>query len=94
MSLKRTLLTLPFFAVLSVLAEAPAHGSTSLQSDQRSDRHATTNVVDYAGQPCGDQHLHVKVPVCLFPRVERTPLPMSTASASSAGGQIGRTEAQ
>jgi hypothetical protein len=25
-------------------------------------------VVDYAGVPCGNQNMHVKSPVCLFPR--------------------------
>jgi hypothetical protein len=38
-------------------------------------RHPTANqqasdgtVVDYAGVPCGNQNVHVKSPVCLFPR--------------------------
>jgi hypothetical protein len=42
---------------------------------QSQSRHPTQNqqtsdgtVVDYAGVPCGNQNMHVKSPVCLFPR--------------------------
>ena len=42
---------------------------------QPQSRHLTSNqpmpdgtVVDYAGVPCGNQNMHVKSPLCLFPR--------------------------
>ncbi|CAM2198247.1 exported protein of unknown function [Paraburkholderia kururiensis] len=28
-----------------------------------------TRVVDFAGSTCGNPNMHVKMPVCLFPRV-------------------------
>ena len=31
---------------------------------------STHRLVDYAGRPCGNQNMHVKAPVCLFPRME------------------------
>jgi hypothetical protein len=43
----------------------------------------TTTIVDYAGRPCGDPQMRVKVPLCLFPHVVRTPSQTRIASANS-----------
>jgi hypothetical protein len=70
----RPILALTFLAVLSGCAETPARNVASVPAHHRAAQYGTTStIVDYAGLPCGDQHLMVQSPVCLFPHVEGVP---------------------
>jgi hypothetical protein len=61
--MKPLLIVLGLAAMLTgCAAQAPSQSRISAARPQ-----ATGTLVDYAGMPCGDQNLHVKSPVCLFP---------------------------
>lgn len=47
---------------LSVVLLAGCASQVQAQAEHR--------LVDYMGRPCGNQNMHVKMPVCLFPRME------------------------
>jgi hypothetical protein len=80
----RPILALTFLAVLSGCAETPARNVASVPVHHRAAQYGTTTtIVDYAGLPCGDPHLMVQTPVCLFPHVERVPSRPHTASENS-----------
>jgi hypothetical protein len=53
------------FAVMLAGCAAQAPSQARISSGARSQASAT--LVDYAGEPCGDQNVHVKSPPCLFP---------------------------
>jgi hypothetical protein len=64
--MKLLLIVLGFAAMLTgCAAQAPSQNRISGARSQ-----ATETLVDYAGKPCGDQSMHVKSPVCLFPHLE------------------------
>jgi hypothetical protein len=55
------------FAVMLTGCATQAPSQTRISGAQSP---ATETLVDYAGMPCGDQNMHVKSPVCLFPHME------------------------
>jgi len=62
--LKPTLIALVLAASLNGCASTRAFSASGA-------RQPRAGVVDYAGHPCGNQNMHVKMPVCLFPRAQR-----------------------
>jgi hypothetical protein len=52
------------FAIMQTGCASQPQSRDLTSNQQASDGTA----VDYAGLPCGDQNMHVKAPVCLFPR--------------------------
>jgi hypothetical protein len=60
--------------VLSIISltgcAAPVRSQGQAAHSARTEQPSTHMLVDYAGKPCGNQNMHVKVPVCLFPRME------------------------
>ncbi len=83
--MKRPLLALTFLVVLSGCAETPARNVASIAVHNRAAQYGTTStIVDYSGLPCGDPHLMVQSPVCLFPHVEQAPSQKRVASANGA----------
>ncbi|HWX10379.1 MAG TPA: hypothetical protein VNZ04_00010 [Trinickia sp.] len=64
--MKPLLIVLSFAAMLTgCAAQASSQSRISGARPQ-----ATQTIVDYTGKPCGDQNMHVKSPVCLFPHPE------------------------
>jgi hypothetical protein len=64
-NVKRGLSVLVFAMLLNGCATRPQ----SIHSGAH-EKSSTRRLVDYAGNPCGDQNMKIKAPVCLFPRWE------------------------
>lgn len=63
--MKISLSILLFSAVLAACATGEQSQSASIRN-----RSAEKILVDYDGKPCGNQNFHVKMPLCLFPRLK------------------------
>ncbi|OAJ54947.1 hypothetical protein A6V36_08940 [Paraburkholderia ginsengiterrae] len=62
-NMKRVVVALQIAVLLTACTTEPANHSLTRGPATRSE------TVDYAGHVCGDQNMHVKIPVCIFPRV-------------------------
>jgi hypothetical protein len=62
-NVKPIVIALQFAVLLTACTTEPSTRSVTGKPTTRSE------IVDYAGHVCGDQNIHVKMPVCLFPRV-------------------------
>lgn len=70
--MKRVVFALQMAALLTACTTVPSNRSLTGKPATRGE------TVDYAGHVCGDQNMHVKIPVCVFPRViTQTPVERS-----------------
>jgi hypothetical protein len=61
--MKRVAIAFQFAVLLTACTTEPATHSVTDKPTTHGE------IVDYAGHVCGNQNMHVKIPVCLFPRV-------------------------
>ncbi|MBB5540901.1 hypothetical protein GGD70_001179 [Paraburkholderia fungorum] len=60
--MKRVVIAFQFLVLLTACTTEPATRSVTDEPTTQGE------IVDYAGHVCSNQNMHVKIPLCLFPR--------------------------